>query len=271
MLCIYDLYGNRMNPEPSATHTIPQPESGTVHLWFLRASDLGNHTTQQKWRNQLPPEELRRILRKHTAEDQQQALASRVLVRSVISSYLGGNPTNWLFDASSSGRPYLANAPQPLHFNMSHSGDLLACVVAGEQHIGVDVEDSTVTRDFLRLAKRFFSLDECCWLEQQPVATLQTHFYALWTLKESHLKARGLGLSKGLDTYCFEHDNNGGYPLSAQPDTSEHWQHCLRSEARRYQIAISLCSSELHHPAMKIETFQMDSKRIRRLWACCNE
>ena len=260
-----------MNPEPSATHTIPQPESGTVHLWLLRASDLGNHTHQQQWRNQLPPEEFRRIFRKHTAEDQQQALASRVLVRSVISSYLGENPTNWLFDASSSGRPYLANAPQPLNFNISHSGDLLACVVAGEQHIGMDVEDSTVTRDFLRLARRFFSMDEYCWLEQQPVAALQTHFYALWTLKESHLKAMGLGLSKGLDTYCFQHNNNGGYQLSVQPDASEHWQHCLRTEAHRYQIAISLCSSEQLHPAMKIDTFRMDLERIKHLWELDNK
>ena len=266
MLYRYDLYGNTMNSEPSVTHTIHQPDNGTAHLWLLRASDLGNHTSQQNWLDRLPLEERRRVLRMKTPEDQLQMLATRIFIRSVISAYLEGNPGDWLFDVSSSGRPYLANAPQPLHFNISHSGDLLVCVVAGAQHIGVDVEDSTVTRDFLRLAKRFFSADEYRWVEQQPAAKQQTCFYTLWNLKESHLKAKGLGLSKGLDTYCFRQDNNGNYQLSTQPDASEHWQHCLLSEEPGYQIAISQCNANQPLSAMQIETYRMNSERIRSLW-----
>lgn len=263
-----------MIPEKSATHRnsdrLPPPKSGTVHLWLMASDEIHCGSTQRNWVSLLPTGERERVLRQLAPEDRQLALATRVLIRAVISAYLGGNPGHWRFDASPTGKPFLINAPKPVAFNLSHSGNLVACAIAGEQGIGVDIEDSHVERDFLALARRFFAPQEYTELASLPAAAQADYFYHLWTLKESHLKARGLGLANGLDSYRFQRDSHGEYHLSAPPDTSGQWQHRLLSAPPDYQIAISRYSTHQRPPDIHVETFRMDSERLLTLWRADN-
>ncbi|WP_461481238.1 4'-phosphopantetheinyl transferase family protein [Porticoccus sp.] len=232
----------------------------------MASTEIHCGATQPNWVSLLPAGERERVLRKLAPEDKQLALATRVLIRAVISAYLGGNPGDWRFDLSPTGKPYLSGAPQPLAFNLSHSGNLVACAIAGQQGIGVDIEDSRVERNFLALARRFFTPQEYTELASLPAAAQANHFYQLWTLKESHLKARGLGLANGLDRYCFQRDNHDKYHLSAPPDTPGQWQHRLLSAPPGYQIAISRYSTHEQPPEMRVETCRMDSERLFALW-----
>ncbi|MDO4581623.1 MAG: 4'-phosphopantetheinyl transferase superfamily protein [Bacillota bacterium] len=93
------------------------------------------------------------------------------------------------------GKPYAESGPR---FNLSHSGRLLALAVA-DAAVGVDIEQYRAL-DYLRLARRCFSAGELELLEQ--AADKQAAFFALWTLRESYVKSRGLALPWG--NTCFE-------------------------------------------------------------------
>ncbi len=269
-LCGNTIIPRKMNPEKSATHRnsdrLSLPKSGTVHLWLMASDEIHCGAKQPNWVSLLPTGERERVLRQLAPEDKQQALATRVLIRAVISAYLGENPGDWRFDASPTGKPFLIDAPEPVAFNLSHSGNLVACAISGEQGIGVDIEDGRVERNFLALARRFFAPQEYTELASLPAAAQADYFYHLWILKESCLKARGWGLANGLDSYRFQRDSHGKYHLSAPPDTSGQWQHQLLAEQPGYQIAISQRSTHQRPPDMCVETYRMDSERLLTLW-----
>ncbi|MCC8065877.1 MAG: 4'-phosphopantetheinyl transferase superfamily protein [Clostridiales bacterium] len=82
--------------------------------------------------------------------------------------------------------------------------------VFAETEIGCDIEYKKRPND--KLARRFFCPEEYEWLTRpQSQAEKKDRFYRLWTLKESFLKATGLGLYLPLDSFCFhiEEDQAG--------------------------------------------------------------
>ncbi|HEY3380267.1 MAG TPA: 4'-phosphopantetheinyl transferase superfamily protein [Vicinamibacterales bacterium] len=89
------------------------------------------------------------------------------------------------------GKPFLADHPD-LHFNLSHSGEWIACAMAAGP-VGIDVE---VVHPMVDLpAAQFMSGDELeRHLDLDPGARVH-NFYRLWTIKECVLKALGTGFS----------------------------------------------------------------------------
>ncbi len=91
------------------------------------------------------------------------------------------------------GKPYYANTA---HFNLSHSGDYVLMVVA-DFPVGIDVEK--VTPYSSGVPQKCFTLQERKWLEAQGT---DAAFYAIWTAKESLMKATGQGFA--LDCASFD-------------------------------------------------------------------
>ena len=86
------------------------------------------------------------------------------------------------------GRPYLRDAPD---FNISHSGNLVVCILGGEGPVGIDIEE------IRELSISEFK-DQFTAIEWQIIQTAKEPllaFYHYWTAKESVLKANGKGLS----------------------------------------------------------------------------
>lgn len=96
------------------------------------------------------------------------------------------------------GKPFLADRPG-LCFNLSHSGERVMAVIC-DREAGCDVE-RTAPAD-LALARRVFREEEYR-LVAGPAAPEERAeaFFRLWTLKESYLKATGLGLSLSPDAF----------------------------------------------------------------------
>ncbi len=96
------------------------------------------------------------------------------------------------------GKPFLAGCDD-VFFSLSHCGNSVLCAVS-EHEIGADIE--CVKDADLRIAKRFF-----CPAEYEHIAAQETEegrretFYRFWTLKESFLKAAGLGLRLPLNQF----------------------------------------------------------------------
>lgn len=130
------------------------------------------------------------------------------------------------------GKPYLVKHPRH-EFNVSHSG---AWVVAGfdESPIGVDIEQIVPIN--ISVADQFFSKEEVKPLGQQPCDQRLQHFYRLWTLKESYIKAVGKGLSIPLNSFSFNVTEN---PIRFQSNIDSHdWRFRRYFIDPEYELAV---------------------------------
>ncbi|MBE6686434.1 MAG: 4'-phosphopantetheinyl transferase superfamily protein [Ruminococcaceae bacterium] len=118
-------------------------------------------------------------------------------------------------------KPYI-KGDSSFFFNISHS-DEWVCLGVSDKEIGVDIEKHNPSKT--RLAKRFFSQKE-----QQHCKTVKD-FFDIWTQKEAFIKAVGIGLSYGINTFCCFEKQDGycirnieapeGYSLSVCEKTEE--------------------------------------------------
>jgi 4'-phosphopantetheinyl transferase len=97
---------------------------------------------------------------------------------------------NWACNGC--GKPHLAAEGAP-HFNLSHSGRLIA-VAVGDSEVGVDVEQVKPRK--VEFAKKY------CSEEEQKLFTKAADFDSeltrLWSAKEARVKHTGSGLSGAL-------------------------------------------------------------------------
>ena len=97
-------------------------------------------------------------------------------------------------ERSDHGKPDFAGLTY-FHFNISHSGELIALAVS-ESAVGVDVE-RLLTPDY-RVSKR------CCEDEQIYISDSPIRFFEIWTKKEAILKYQGTGISGGLKSFSVQ-------------------------------------------------------------------
>lgn len=85
------------------------------------------------------------------------------------------------------GRPFIEHA---LDFNITHSGQLVACIFSFHQRVGMDVEKVREINipDF----HKQFSPPEMQWIVMQPDS--RRAFFDAWTQKEAVMKADGRGM-----------------------------------------------------------------------------
>ena len=137
------------------------------------------------------------------------------LRREILSRYAPLDPADWRFGANRHGKPQLIDPPSPLSFNLSHSGEWLACAVSAGAAVGVDLEYCDAGRDVLKLARRYFLDVEAAELAGLPEAQRKDRFYDYWTLKEAWIKARGLTIARELQHAGIELDGAGSIELRA--------------------------------------------------------
>ncbi len=117
------------------------------------------------------------------------------------------------------GKPHLSEFPQ-IQFNLSHSGRLAGALFS-DVAVGFDVEEIEYATENEVLENRIFHPQEKLFLQEKPMRLLRARcqfFYALWTLKESYLKALGCGLSLEPNTLFFPLDI-----LRKLGKSHEHW------------------------------------------------
>lgn len=157
-------------------------------------------------------------------------LISRGMLRHILSLYVSVPPAKWRFMLGEQGKPELIPEQREayqLAFNVSHSGNWLCiavlCGAESQQHIGVDIERFRPGVSTDSVLGRFFAPREIISLQALEPALRQQRFFDLWALKESFIKAIGLGLACPLDSFAFDINelaNGPGQCLisSAKPD-----------------------------------------------------
>ena len=173
---------------------------------------------------------------------------TRALQRTVLSEYEDIPPSEWRFAQDSAGKPYIADFSTSLSFNLSHTREWIACAVARHPFIGIDIEHSERNSKIVLLAERFFSRQECEALTSLPAAQQKSRFFDYWTLKEAYIKARGEGISLGLNRFGFELSPTGSIGLHCDRelhDDPQLWQFGLSSSQGDHRMAIAIKSHSL--------------------------
>lgn len=168
--------------------------------FFSIKTDCFEEKTFETLKTFVSEDRRQRIKRFMFQKDSIMCLLGDVLARYAICRRLKYKNNQLRFALNQYNKPHL-DMPANVHYNVSHSGDWVVCVLSNEK-AGIDVEKIKKT-DF-DIAKRFFTANEYLSIMSQPSDSRVKHFFRLWTLKESYIKADGRGLSLPLDSFSID-------------------------------------------------------------------
>jgi hypothetical protein len=168
--------------------------------------------------------------------------AARAALSAILADYLGDDgdaaaATEGASDPAARGRgidlradtigkPRLAEAPERLSFNLSHSGELaLVAIAPGGVEVGIDVERLRPRRDLVRLAARWLPAEDAAAVAAADEAELETVFYAAWTRHEARVKCVGTGIAgpppgSGIVAHALPIDD--GYAAAVAVDAADY-------------------------------------------------
>ncbi|MEF2550367.1 4'-phosphopantetheinyl transferase superfamily protein [Aurantimonas sp. A2-1-M11] len=225
------------------TANLGLPENGAA-IWLTFLDDIGE-SERDAYRALLDPGEVARHDRYMVTGARDEFLVGRALLRTTLSRYRDVAPGDWRFETNRYGRPAIVGeAPGGLVFNLSHTRGLVALAVSHGCEIGVDVEAVGRQSATFDLAGRYFSQAEGAWVRAAAGPALAERFFAVWTLKEAYIKARGMGLALPLDGFSFTLDDDAGAPTIAFhagcPDDPVRWAFLRRPVSADHRLAFAV-------------------------------
>jgi 4'-phosphopantetheinyl transferase len=169
--------------------------------------------------------------------DRQVYVVAHALLRRELARYTGLAAEALRFERNANGRPELLLPADVdpeiagLRFNLAHTRGLVGCAVTVGSDIGFDVEEVREPAP-LEVADHYFAPPELASLLGLAAVEQGRRFFTLWALKEAYLKARGDGLSLGLDGFALEPRADGtamfetlaSHPPDQRP-WAFHWWH----------------------------------------------
>jgi 4'-phosphopantetheinyl transferase len=225
---------------------MPDLKPGEVHLWLARYDRVDDPQANDAWRAVLIEEERAQARRFHFEDDRRRYLVTRALVRTVLSRYADVAPGDWRFSSNAYGRPSIAEAHPDagdLSFNISHTRHLIALALTRGAMLGVDVENFVARQAPIDVANHFFSPSEVAALLALDRTRRQRRFFEYWTLKESYIKARGMGLSLPLDKFAFDYPCERTVTLDIHPELDDdpgRWHLWQMQPAPEYLLALCI-------------------------------
>ena len=193
-------------------------ESYSICLYFcpltIQECDRQISALLKSW---LSEDELTKVDRYIKQEAKAQGLMVRGYLRALLSKHGSLLPNEWRFEYGEKGKPRLSYTQfkqTGIHFNLSHSGDWLLvgiCVPKAEKRnnldaveFGVDIERCRSSTNIHAILSHYFSEPEKAALLALPAQLQRERFFDLWALKESYIKAKGLGLALSLKSFAFD-------------------------------------------------------------------
>lgn len=172
-------------------------------------------------REWLTEDELKKVSRYLQAKDRDKGLMVRGYLRGILSLCSAVDlkivPQDWRFEYGEKGKPELTSelsARTGIKFNISHSGDWLVVALINVHQasmiddacieLGVDIERSRESTNIYPILKHYFTQVETDALLALPGSCQRGRFFDLWALKESYIKAKGLGLALSLKSFSFD-------------------------------------------------------------------
>lgn len=231
-------------------------QPGEIHLWLTFYEAIREERLLADYRELLNPAEQEKESRFYFAEDRQRYLVTRALVRTVLSRYATVAPKDWVFSADPYGRPHIVN-PQAidsgLSFSVSHTHGLIALGVAGGRSLGIDVENFARPKIPTDMAGLFFAPQEAAALRELPDERRPYRFFEYWTLKESYIKARGLGSSLPLDRFSFHFPDEHAVALAIDSEIGDDPSRWLLWQFRpTAEHLLAVCAEKLNAEPLRL-------------------
>lgn len=180
-----------------------------MKIYLADTDPLKNQILFEKMLSQMPSCRKSKVLRMPEGINRRQSLGAGILLSIALSAK---ELTEEQTKTGPYGKPYLPEAEQ-LFFNLSHSGNRVMCAVA-DTPVGCDVQQIRDIPEFGKIAKRFFTPEETAEIERLPEEEGKELFFRYWTLKESYIKASGMGLSMPLNRFCLRMKEDGSVTLA---------------------------------------------------------
>jgi len=211
---------------------------GAVHAWFARL----NCDDAFRFASLLSSDEISRAERFRFAPDRNRFVATRGLLRLLLSRYADCKPELLKFAYTAYGKPWLTvpENSSRISFNVSHSSDLALFGITRERRIGVDVEAISHAIEGEKLAARFFNAAELSAIRSASDSCAE--FYRYWVAKEAYTKAVGRGLS--IPLHEFQVDRSAEKVIVpdglVEESNAISWSVCELSAPAGYVAALSV-------------------------------
>jgi 4'-phosphopantetheinyl transferase len=168
----------------------------SAEVWFAWVGDHVRDVVRFS-RDFLSAEESARVPGYRSRAAAERYVVTRSLVRTVLSERLAIPPRDIPVSRTDMGKPVIAEG---VHFNVSHSGDLILLALSDERAVGVDVERKRAVAKVQALTERWLTASERLECERlcSLGATDSEAFLRTWALKEARLKALGVGIAGAL-------------------------------------------------------------------------
>jgi phosphopantetheinyl transferase len=181
----------------------------------------------------LSVDEYDRAHRFVTQELRKRFIVGRARLRLILSSLVGEKPEALRFRYNQYGKPFLDGCPEgSLAFNLSHSANFAVIAVRQNATVGIDLEIDDRKIDVSSLAPQVFQPKELHQWERGIEVDPRRRLLLAWVIKESVLKAIGVGLTGGMQAIPLPDDffldpNKTTYMQKILPNTA-----CLAAEER---------------------------------------
>lgn len=129
-------------------------------------------------------------------------LRARAALRSVLGAALDRAPRALVFSYGDAGKPAIVD--DAIAFNASDTAGIWALAIGGDAALGLDVELHRDDLDVEGVGAHVYVDAERAVIASLPSVEARRAFFRLWTLKESYMKAVGLGFH--LEPSSFEFD-----------------------------------------------------------------
>lgn len=186
-----------------------------------------------RYLNSFPKDFQQDILKYRRWQDAQLSLLGRVLLQQGLKSHYHIDEV--YIERTPDNKPYLKGLP--LHFNISHSKELVVCAIA-EFPVGIDVEFIDPKINYLDFQ---FQMTDQEFLKIDRSKDQIGDFFSYWTRKESVMKAHGGGMMIPLDSFEIV---NGKCEIERKKFFTrdifidENYQSCIASEDKNLKNAV---------------------------------
>ncbi|HWB73828.1 MAG TPA: 4'-phosphopantetheinyl transferase superfamily protein [Nannocystaceae bacterium] len=195
-----------------------------LDLWLVRTERLHDPGLLARYADLLSPAEHERLGTLRGEHAKRQYLIARALIRTTLSRYAPIAPGCWQLTVNAHGRPEVVPGQSrlDLRFNASHTTDLVCCAVTLGRSVGVDAELHELHSPVLALADRFLAPREANDVAARPPEQRLERFFRYWTLRESYVKALGVGLADAPTGVSFTLGE--GDAVAIDGTSSQHWR-----------------------------------------------
>ncbi len=219
-----------------------------VHLWCI-----DNHIIEDKYKQSyfcrfLSEKEKLKASKLKLKKHRSSYIATRAIIRLILSEYEESvSPSDWVFKKNKHGKPRISNTSllKNIHFNISHTKGMIVIAVSLDLELGADIEEVNYRRNTDGIVNNFFYDKEKYIYYRLNKKNRIPYFFEIWTLKESYMKACGLGFSMPMDSFFLQKESDGNITINIVKRKMKEdvffWHKSLND---RYKVSLCMIGSE---------------------------